>query len=289
MNNYEKTFVSADWLQEHMDDPDIAILDVRAGFRPQPPGPSDFFSMRVQYDEAHIPGAHYLHMVEDLSDPDGSFPFAALAPQKLHRLLGEMGISNDQTLVIYGGDAHPVTHRCWWVLRQAGAKDVRLLDSTYDRWVQAGRPTTNLVPNRQPQTFQATALPGWIANKEVVAAAIDNPKVGLINALSEEQFEGKGQYYGRPGRLPGSISVPAAAVIDPGTGSLREPSELAQILHNSGAGDFDQLITYCGGGIAASTAFLALDIVGYNNVALYDGSLMEWNQAPEAPLEVGPA
>ena len=128
MNNYEKTFVSADWLQEHMDDPDIAILDVRAGFRPQPPGPSDFFSMRVQYDEAHIPGAHYLHMVEDLSDPDGSFPFTALAPQKLHRLLGELGISNDQTMVIYGGDAHPVTHRCWWVLRQAGAKDVRLLD-----------------------------------------------------------------------------------------------------------------------------------------------------------------
>ncbi|HAQ44443.1 MAG TPA: hypothetical protein DCQ67_10770, partial [Acidimicrobiaceae bacterium] len=63
MSDHSLTFVSTSWLEDHLDDPDVAIVDVRAGFRPQPPGPSDFFSMRSDYERAHIPGAHYLHMV----------------------------------------------------------------------------------------------------------------------------------------------------------------------------------------------------------------------------------
>ena len=280
-------FVSSGWLEEHLDDPAVAIIDVRAGFRPQPPGPSDFFSMYDDYLGAHIPGAHYLHMVDDLSDPSGSFPFKALAATKVHELLGALGISNDQTLVIYGSDIHAVTHRCWWSLRQAGALNVRLVDCTYDRWVKDGRIVNDFVSNNPPCVFEAVEVPEWITNKEDVATAIDDPTVGLVNALSAEQFAGLGQHYGRPGRIPGSISVPAMSVIDPSTGALRERSELENVFSEAGADDFESLITYCGGGIAASTAFLALDTLGYSNVSLYDGSLLEWTQDPEAPLEVG--
>jgi thiosulfate/3-mercaptopyruvate sulfurtransferase len=116
---------------------------------------------------------------------------------------------------------------------------------------------------------------------------MSDPAVGLVNALSAEQFEGLGQHYGRPGRIPGSISVPAMSVIDPLTGALRQRAELENVFREAGADDFGSLITYCGGGIAASTAFLALDTLGYTNVSLYDGSLLEWAQDPEAPLEVG--
>ena len=288
MSDHSPTFVSASWLEDHLDDPDVAIVDVRAGFRPRPPGPSDFFSMRSDYERAHIPGAHYLHMVDDLSDPAGSFPFAALAARNVHDLLGSMGLSNDQTLVLYGANVHVVTHRCWWSLRQAGANDVRLLDGTYDHWLQDGRPVTDEVPDKSPCTFTATEIPQWIANKESVAAAVDDPAVGLVNALSREQFEGEGQHYGRPGRIPGSVNVPAMAVIDEATGALRTRSELETVFRNAGADGFERLITYCGGGIAASTAFLALEVLGYDNVSLYDGSLLEWTKDPQAPLEVGP-
>ena len=196
MDSYRRTFVSPSWREDHLADPQLAIIDVRAGFRPQPPGPSDFFSMRTDYDEAHIPGAHYLHMVDDLSDPAGPFPFAALAATNVHDLLGAMGISNDQTLVLYGANMHVVTHRCWWALRQAGANDVRLLNGTYELWVQAGRPVTDVVPDRSPCSFEASEIPEWIADKEAVSAAVDDPAVGLVNALSHEQFEGDGQHYG---------------------------------------------------------------------------------------------
>ena len=289
MNSYGPTFVSASWLEDHLGDPEVAVIDVRAGFRPQPPGPSDFFSMRTEYDETHIPGAHYLHMVDDLSDPAGPFPFAALAATDVHDLLGAMGVSNDQTLVLYGANMHVVTHRCWWSLRQAGANNVRLLDGTYDHWVQGGRPATDAIPENSPCAFVATEIPEWIVDKEVVAAAVDDPTVGLVNALSHEQFEGDGQHYGRPGRIPGSVSVPAMSVIDPSTGALRERSELETVFRNAGADGFERLITYCGGGIAASTTFLALDVLGYDNVSLYDGSLLEWSKDPQAPLDVGPA
>jgi len=289
MNSYGPTFVSASWLEDHLGDPEVAVIDVRAGFRPQPPGPSDFFSMRTEYDETHIPGAHYRHMVDDLSDPAGPFPFAALAATDVHDLLGAMGVSNDQTLVLYGANMHVVTHRCWWSLRQAGANNVRLLDGTYDHWVQGGRPVTDAIPENSPCAFVATEIPEWIVDKEVVAAAVDDPTVGLVNALSHEQFEGDGQHYGRPGRIPGSVSVPAMSVIDPSTGALRERSELETVFRNAGADGFERLITYCGGGIAASTTFLALDVLGYDNVSLYDGSLLEWSKDPQAPLDVGPA
>ena len=287
MHSDNGPFVSADWLEEHLADPAVAIIDVRAGFRPQPPGPSDFYSMRDEYLQGHIPGAHYLHMVDDLSDPAGSFPFTALPATKVHDLLGAMGISNDQTLIIYGSDMHVVTHRCWWSLRQAGAKKVYLMDTTYDHWVQDGRPVTGTLPNKPPCVFEAVEVPGWITRKHEVVTAIDDPKVGLVNALSLEQFEGLGQHYGRPGRIPGSISVPAMSVIDPSTGALRQRSELENVFREAGADDFESLITYCGGGIAASTAFLALNTLGYTNVSLYDGSLLEWTKDPEAPLEIG--
>lgn len=289
MNSDSPTFVSPSWLEDHLADPEVAIIDVRAGFRPQPPGPSDFFSMRSDYDRAHIPGAHYLHMVDDLSDPAGSFPFAALAATNVHDLLGSMGVSNDQTLVLYGANMHVVTHRCWWSLRQAGANDVRLLDGTYDHWLQDGRPVTDEVPDNSVCAFVATEIAEWIANKEAVVAAVDNPAVGLVNALSQEQFEGGGQHYGRPGRIPGSVSVPATSVIDPSTGALRERSVLETVFRDAGVDGFERLITYCGGGIAASTTFLALDVLGYDNVSLYDGSLLEWTKDPQAPLDVGPA
>lgn len=288
MADYDEIFVQADWLQERSGDPDVAILDVRAGFRPRPPGPSDFFSMRSNYEAGHLHGAQYLHMVDDLSDPNGSFPFTALDATQVHRLIGTLGFSNEQTLVLYGGAVHPVTHRCWWMLRQAGARDVRLLDCTYDDWVNDGRPVTREPVAVDPQIFDGFAKTDWIATKATVLAAIEDPTIGLVNALTEEQFEGRGQFYGRPGRIPSSLSVPAANLTDPISGALRNPDELQEAFDKAGANKFERLITYCGGGIAASTAFLALKLIGWDHIALYDGSLMEWNDDPVAPIEVGP-
>jgi thiosulfate/3-mercaptopyruvate sulfurtransferase len=119
-----------------------------------------------------------------------------------------------------------------------------------------------------------------------VQASLDRPDIALVNALSAEQFAGRGQPFGRPGRIPGSISVPSATLIDRTSGAFRPIDELAKAFDAAGASSYNQLITYCGGGIAASTTFVALRLLGYDNVALYDGSLLEWSSDATLPLLV---
>ena len=133
---------------------------------------------------------------------------------------------------------------------------------------------------------QPLALKHWVADKDDVIASLDDPAVALVNSLSADQFAGRGQPFGRRGRIPGSISVPAANLIDRRTGTFCTASEIEDAFEGAGASSYDRLITYCGGGIAASTTFFALTLLGYDKVSLYDGSLLEWSADPDLPLVV---
>ena len=277
--------VSADWLQAHLDDPRVHVVDTSVDIVPRPPGPSDYRSRHPDYLEAHIPGAAYLHMVEDLSDPEGPFPFALPTMEQVSARLRAIGVSAGDTVVVYGNQIHWATHRCWWVLAVAGV-DARVLDCRFDVWVAEGRPTETGRPEFTTGDFTASPKDSWVASREDVRASLDEPGTALINALSAEQFAGRGQPFGRPGRIPGSISVPAAEMIDPSSGAFRAATDLRAAFEASGAFAYDHLITYCGGGIAASTSFLALKLLGYPSVALYDGSLLDWSTDPNLPLIV---
>ncbi|MEH6525228.1 MAG: sulfurtransferase [Sneathiella sp.] len=277
--------VEPDWLEAHMGDPTVRIIDTRVTIVPQPPGPSDYVSLYPEYLMSHIPGAAYLHMVEDLSDPEGPFPFALPNPEVIWRRLEALGIRDNDTIVLYGNHISFAVHRCWWVLAVAGA-NVRLLNSTFDKWLAADRPVASGEESFKPTTFTATPHLDWVASKADVIASMDSDDVIALNALSAGQHAGRGQPFGRPGRIPGSLSLPAAAMMQPESGAFRSLDEITQILEDRGISKTDQVITYCGGGIAASTTFVALRLLGYENLSLYDGSLMEWSEDPNLPLQV---
>lgn len=277
--------VEADWLEARLDDSTIRLIDTRVTIVPQPPGPSDYVSLYRGYLEAHIPGAAYLHMVTDLSEPDGPFPFALPEPSKIWQRLGELGIRSTDTIVLYGNHISFATHRCWWVLAVAGA-DVRLLNTTFANWATANRPVAAGEESFSPTTFTATPNLDWVASKADVIASMDDPDTVALNALSAEQHAGRGQPFGRPGRIPGSLSLPAAAMMQPDSGAFRSLDDLANTLATTGVSKSDQVITYCGGGIAASTTFVALRMLGYEKLSLYDGSLMDWSADQDLPLQV---
>ncbi len=275
-----------DWLQARLGDPKVRIFDCTMVRVPQPTGASIWESGKEKWRQSHIPGAGFLNMVDELSAPSGSIPYGLPKPETVATLLSSHGVASDTTLVLYGDGGQSVVHRVWWVLTASGVADVRVLDGGWKRWRDEDRPIESGEPTFPTTDFVGAPRAEITIERDAVARAVGDPATCLIHSLTFEQFCGTGgQVYGRPGRIPGSVSVPAASLIDPDTMRFRPPEKLAEIFSEVGVDKAETIISYCGGGIAACTIFLALAIVGYDNVQLYDGSLIDWAADSSLPME----
>lgn len=275
------------WLEAHLDDPQVRILDCTTYMTPQPVGPSTIESGRPDWERAHIPGAAHVDMVADLSDPQGRFPYSLPTDEQVAALLSRLGIGNEHRVVVYAARQPMVATRVWWVLTVLGHDRVSILDGGWERWQREGRPVTDRQPSHPPAVFRPARRTSMVADAETVARAIADGSAHVVNALAPEQFHGTGgAHYGRPGRIPGSISLPARHLVDYETQDWRTFEEIARRATEAGLDDPDRsVITYCGGGIAATVAFFALYRLGFRNLALYDNSLLEWSADPARPME----
>jgi thiosulfate/3-mercaptopyruvate sulfurtransferase len=140
---------------------------------------------------------------------------------------------------------------------------------------------------RPARTFTARPRPGLIADKAAVLAALGDRSACVLNALTEEQHRGGGVTYGRPGRIAGSSNVPARDLVDPDTHAYLPADALRAKFEAAGALGAGRVITYCGGGIAASSDAFVLTLLGRDDVALYDASLSEWAGDPSLPMQTG--
>jgi thiosulfate/3-mercaptopyruvate sulfurtransferase len=273
------------WLEAHLNDPGIRIIDCTVKLVPQPVGPSRVESGRAKWEAGHIPGAAYLHMTEDLSAPRGNMPYNLPSPEHMTAVLSKIGVNQDTTVVLYGTTYPPAITRAWWVLRASGVKDVRVLDGGWHRWLSEGRPTTTDVPSFAAGSFIAQPMPELVADRDAVKAAMADSSALVVNALSPDQFRGAGgSHYGRPGRIPGSVNLPTMNLIDPETRRYRSFEELEQMFTAQGVFARERVIAYCGGGIAASSTVFVLEMLGHPSPALYDQSLLEWANDPDLPM-----
>jgi thiosulfate/3-mercaptopyruvate sulfurtransferase len=298
--------VDAAWLRQHLQDPDLRVLDCTTFMTPQPVGPSRIDSGRPQWLASRIPGSQHVCMLEDLSDPAGRFPYTLPTEARVRQRLGLRGITPDHQLVLYG-NAHPmVVTRAWWVLTTLGWPRVHVLDGGLQAWINAGGELAKGAP--EPSTFgevsaaepAGTTPPqssgGWservrqrLADAHDVAQAVQAGSAWLVNALSVEQFTGQGgAHYGRPGRIPSSLSLPARDMFDAGSGLWLDPDRIRQRAAEAGlVNDGRPVIVYCGGGIAATATAFALERAGWTGVKVYDNSLLEWSADPDRPMITG--
>jgi thiosulfate/3-mercaptopyruvate sulfurtransferase len=264
----------------------IRVIDCTVRFETRPVGASIIHSGRDHWLQEHIPGAAYLHMVDDLSDPAGKVPFTIAPQAKIERVLSDIGIKTDDTVVLYGAGTPVAVTRAWWVLDVSGVRDVRIMDGGWQRWVAEGRPIAGGEEKFARSDFRGIRRQQEIADSKAVLAAIGDPETLVVNALTRPQFEGSGgTHYGRPGRIPGSVSCPANTLLDPVTGSFASLAEMRRQL--APLGSDKKIITYCGGGIAASATLFALRAIGHKRLALYDNSLLEWSADPTLPMQLG--
>lgn len=264
--------------------PGVRVIDCTVRFQTRPVGASTIHSGHDDWLKGHVPGAAYLHMVDDLSDPQGAWPFAIAPQAQIDAVLSRIGVRAGDTVILYGGGTPVAVTRAWWVLTVSGLADVRIMDGGWMRWVDEGRPIATGSERFVPSVFRGVRDADAVAGRADMLAALSSGSTVLVNALSPEQHAGTGgTHYGRPGRVPGSVNCPASAILDPVTGRFADPDTIRQVLGQVPAGA--PAITYCGGGIAAAAALFALRLTGHGSVRLYDNSLLEWSADPDLPME----
>lgn len=283
--------VQTDWLAAHLDNANLRIYDCTTYLKPAEPGselPYNVVSGRADYDNAHIPGAAFLDLQGDLSDNTTKLRFTMPAPDDFAAAIARNGVGADTRVVLYSAGAIMWATRVWWMLRSIGFDNAAILDGGWDKWQQESRPVSTEAANYPPGALSAKPRAGLFVGKDTVLAAIGDANVRTVNALSDAYHRGEGESrYGRPGRVPGSVNVFSATLIDPETKAFVPLAEAQARLNAAGVEKDKRIINYCGGGISATVgAFLQYQL-GYDNITLYDGSMGEWAKDESLPIETG--
>ncbi len=284
-----RPLVSAAWLAERLGEPGLVVLDATAHLDPPsaPGRPYDVRSGRADWQRAHIEGSRFADIPGELSDPDAAYPFTLPAPERFAMAIARLGVGDETVVVAYDDDGGMWASRLWWMLRVFGHDRAAVLDGGLGAWRAEGRPLTAArEPAPAPATFTPRLRPALVADRDDVVRALGDPAVLLLNALAPEAHRGETNRYGRPGRIPGSVNVPARSLVGD-DGRFRSDGELREELGAVGAIAAPHVVAYCGGGISATRDALALALVGRDDVAVYDGSLREWTADPDLPLERG--
>ena len=269
--------------------PSVVVVDASVSLTREAPGdPYTITSGRAGYEAAHLPGAVFADLLEDFSDPDADFMFTLPSPDRIERVAGALGIGDDTHVVAYTQDLPTFAPRLWWLMRYYGFDTVSVLNGGLAAWRAAGLPVTDEpTPPPTPRPFRARPQERLLARRDDVAA-VGQTDTCLVHALSEAEFRGDGLPVNvRAGHIPGSINVPWYSVIDQSTGRYKTQDELVRHFAEAGVEHDNAIITYCGGGIAASMDAFALALTGRYDIKVYDGSLAEWSADPSRPLTRG--
>jgi len=279
--------VTGDWLAAHLDDPGLRVFDCTTYlvYATGDDAPYDVVSGRADYDAGHIPSSGFLDLQGELSDNTSPFRFTMPAAERLAETFGQCGIGDDTRVVLYSRKTMQWATRVWWMLRAVGFDNVAILDGGWDKWQADGRPQSTAPDTYGPAQLTPRPRPELFVDKDGVLAAIGDDGSTIINALAPDLHSGANPRYGRPGRIPGSVNVPAAALLDPDTMELPTPEAAARAFASVDVVPEKRALVYCGGGIAATLDAYLLHQLGHDNIAVYDNSMSEWANDPSLPIE----
>jgi thiosulfate/3-mercaptopyruvate sulfurtransferase len=267
---FDSEFIEPDWLLHRLDNPHIRIVDTRS----MPHGAKVAMpSGREQYEAGHLPGAIHLDYAEDLHDLATPYAARIAPPERFAAVMGAAGIGDDTYVVAYDDGDAPYAARLIWMLRYYGHNRSAILAGGYREWVASNYPTSTHTPTHITATFTARPHPHIRASRdEVLAVAEGRSDAQLIETQRD------GTYAQRDRDLPRSIRLSASKLLeDERGGRIAEPAKLAAMIAAAGLDPHKRTIVSCGSGVGASGAYLALTSAGFTDVAVYDGSWMEWS------------
>jgi len=277
------TLVSADQLAQHINDPDWIIFDCRFTL-------TDTDSGRRAYLAAHIPGARYAHLNDDLSSEvtaaSGRHPLPN--PEILAEKLSQWGVDEGKQVVVYDDSFGAMAGRMWWLLRWLGHDAVALLDGGIQRWVRQKHPLTPDLPLIVPAKFTARPDNEMWVDATCIEKALRSSECLLIDARSEERFSGEREPLDKvAGHIPGSVNYPFEDNLDLDSTFMSAEDLRAAYLDLLNGVEPARVVHLCGSGVTACHSLIAMEHAGLKGARLYPGSWSEWITDPGRPVETG--
>jgi thiosulfate/3-mercaptopyruvate sulfurtransferase len=284
--------MSTDALARDLGRAEVRIYACTTYLEPAPPGSDDPYivvSGRDSFEAGHVPGADFLDLQGEFSDQATRLRFMMPTVTQLEAAFGRHGLGNGTRVVLYSIGTMMWATRFWWMLKSLGFDGAAVLDGGFDKWQAESLPVEHgPAQGYPPATFVAKPRSGWFVDKQAVLAAILRQDTVIVNALGPQFHQGlEPSRYGRPGRVPGSVNVPAASLIDAQKKTFTSVADAKAKFAAAGVAKDKHVISYCGGGISATIDLFLLHQLGFDDLSLYDGSMGEWAKDGALPIERG--
>ena len=271
MNEPEREpFVDIAWVREHIADPSVRIVDTRS--MPHGAAVAGASSGAEQYALGHLPGAVQLDYAHELADPSTPYATRVAPPDFFARVMGEHGIGDDTTIVAYDDGDVPYAARLLWMCRYYGHDAVAIVAGGMKAWRAAGYPVTREVPRHPPAIFVPHVRPALRATRDdVLAVARGESDARLLETQRDRT------YAMRDRDIAGAVRLSANDLLDDANGGrIADRGKIDALVAAAGLDRAQRTIVSCGSGVSAAGAYVALREAGFTDVAVYDGSWLEW-------------